>query len=388
MSGKPHILFVQSSADLYGSDRCLISIASGLSKKGYKISVVVPYYGDLIKPLESAGIRTWVLEPVVFRKQILRKPRKVAGLVFETPRSVRELARLIRSEHVDVIHSNTGVVIGGALAAKKCNLPHIWHIREIFSEFDKAWRFYELLIGHYSTRILCISDAVRNQFRASSTKNKLDVIYDGLDIPALREEQLENVKNKEHNHPFRIICVGRINPPFKGQDVLVGAMRRLLDRGIEAELILLGDVFPGRELYKEGLIDQIRSMHLENSVTLAGFQDEINPWIDNADLVIVPSRHKEPFGIVVLEALARGKPVVASKTGGIPEIINDGQNGILVPPGDEYALSEAILKLYQDPELRSKLGYAGWQTVTKKFVLEKTVEDLARIYDQILSPGN
>ena len=129
-------------------------------------------------------------------------------------------------------------------------------------------------------------------------------------------------------------------------------------------------------------------MHLENSVTMAGFQDEIYPWIDNADLVIVPSRHKEPFGIVVLEALARGKPVVASKTGGIPEIINDGQNGILVPPGDENALSEAIFKLYQKPELRAKLGYTGWKTVTEKFVPEKTVEDLACIYDQILSLRN
>ena len=147
-----HILFVQSSSDLYGSDRCLINITSGLSKKGYRISVVVPYPGPLVDKLRDYGIKTWVLEPIVLRKQLLGSYGVVVKFIFGMPRAVRALRRLMRDENVDLVHSNTGVVIGGALAARRCGLPHVWHFREVFSDFGRAWRLYEPYVARYSTR--------------------------------------------------------------------------------------------------------------------------------------------------------------------------------------------------------------------------------------------
>jgi glycosyltransferase involved in cell wall biosynthesis len=381
---KAHILFVQSSSDLYGSDRCLINITSGLSQKGYRISVVVPYHGPLVEELKVNGIKTWVLEPIVLRKQLLGGYGAVAKFMLRTPGAVRTLSRLMRDENVDLVHSNTGVVIGGALAARRCGLPHVWHFREVFSEFKKAWRWYEPFVARYSTRILCISEAVRSQFRSDSARGKTRIVYDGINMATVSEEEVATPAACDGSS-FRIVCTGRINPPVKGQDLLVEATRKVLDMGIPVEVSLVGDVFPGRENLKVELQNKIDVLKLEDKVKITGFQDEIVAWIDGSDLVVVPSRHPEGFGIVILEAFARGKPVIGSNIGGIPEIIKDGENGLLVPPGDVDALANAIASLYREPDLRQRLALAGRNTLEARFSANSTVDRLDKIYRELLT---
>lgn len=347
----------------------------------------MPYPGPLVDKLRDYGIKTWVLEPIVLRKQLLGSYGVVVKFIFGMPRAVRALRRLMRDENVDLVHSNTGVVIGGALAARRCGLPHVWHFREVFSEFGKAWRWYEPFVARYSTRIVCISEAVRSQFKSDSARGKTRIVYDGVTMAAVSEVEVA-ARSGSNEAPFRIICPGRINPPFKGQDVLVEATRRLLDRGIPVETSLVGDVFPGREYLKERLQQRIALLGLEDQVKITGFQEDIVSWIDGSDLVVVPSRHAEPFGIVILEAFARGKPVIGSRNGGIPEIIQDGENGLLVPPGDVDALTEAIVSLYRDPELRHRLALSGRHTFEERFSPKGTVESLDKIYKEILTENN
>lgn len=381
-----HILFIQSSSDLYGSDRCLINITSGLSQKGYRVSVVVPYQGPLVDELEASGIKTWVLESIVLRKQLLGSSGAVVKFMLKMPFAVRALRKLMRDEKVDLVHSNTGVVIGGALAARRCGLPHVWHFREVFSEFEKAWRWYEPFVARYSARIICISEAVRSQFQSDSASGKTRIVYDGVTMAAVGEEEV-TMRAELGGPSFRILCSGRINPPVKGQDVLVEAMRKVLDMGIPVETSIVGDVFPGREHLKSALQKKIAGLDLEDKVEIAGFQDDIVPWIDGSDLVVVPSRHPEGFGIVILEAFARGKPVIGSNIGGIPEIIKDGENGLLVPPGDADALASAIIRLYREPDLRKRLSRAGWKTIEERFSASGTVEKLDKMYQELLT-GN
>ena len=341
----------------------------------------------MVDELKANGIQTWVLDLIVLRKQLLGSPRVITRFLATAPGSVRALRRLMRREKVDLVHSNTGVVIGGALAARRCGLPHVWHFREIFSEFGKAWRWYEPFVARYSTRILCISEAVRSQFQSESARGKTRIVYDGVSMAAVSEEEVA-ARSGSSEALFKIICTGRINPLIKGQDLLVEATRRLLDLGVPVETSLVGDVFPGREYLKSGLQQQIASLGLEGQVKITGFQEDIVSWIDGADLVVVPSRHPEGFGIVILEAFARGKPVIGSRNGGIPEIIQDGGNGLLFPPGDVDALTERIIRLYRDPDLRHRLALSGRHTFEERFSPEGTVESLDKIYKEILSENN
>jgi len=382
-----HILFVQSSSDLYGSDRCLLNITTGLSQKGYRVSVVVPYPGPLVDELEAIGIKTWVLEPIALRKQLLGSKWAAVKFIFRIPGAVRVLSRLMRDENVDLVHSNTGVVIGGALAARRCGLPHAWHFREIFSEFGRAWCWYEPFVVKYSTRIICISEAVLGQFKSDSARGKAKIVYDGISMAVIRDEDVA-MRTTGDRTQFRIICTGRINPPIKGQDLLVEATRKLLDLGIPVETSLVGDVFPGREHLMVELQRKIAVLKLEDKVKITGFKDEVVSWIDGSDLVVVPSRHPEGFGIVILEAFARGKPVVGCNVGGIPEIIRDGENGLLVPPGDADALTDAIARLYRAPDLRLRLARAGRSTLEERFSAHGTVDMLDKIYQELLTENN
>lgn len=390
-----HILFLQSSSDLYGSDRCLINVASGLLDKGYKVSAVLPYEGPLVGELAAAGVKTWLLEPLVFRKQLLAGPAETAKFLWSVPGSVRALKKLMRQEKVDIVHSNTGVVIGGALASRSCGLPHVWHFREVFSEFKKAWRWYEPFVSRHSARIVCISEAVRNQFVSDTARGKSVIVYDGVTMPLIEESRLQgpgaegddNQAARDHD-TFNIICSGRINPPFKGQDILVEATRKLIDMGIPARTALVGDVFPGKENLSEDLKSLIAALELEDYVTMAGFREDVTSWIDDCDVAVIPSKHPEPFGIVVLEAFARGKPVVGSKIGGIPEMITDGENGLLVPPADPGALAQALEKLYRDRDLGRRLARSGWKTVRDVFSPEQAVDQLSGIYQEILAAKN
>jgi len=351
---------------------------------GYAVSVVVPYEGPLVSHLEAAGAKIWIMDPVVLRKGMLEGISGMARFTMGIRPAVNSLAKKIRAESVDLVHSNTGVVLGGAMAAKKGGVPHVWHFREVFSEFSKAWKLYEPFVIGRSDSIICISEAVRSQFSKASAKEKTVIVYDGVTMPLVEPDSIGN-EGQRRGTGFQIVCTGRVNQPVKGQDVLVSAVRILVDRGIPVKLVLVGDIFPGKEFLLTELTTQIHELGLNDIVTLTGFVEDVAQVIDDSDLVVVPSTHAEGFGIVVLEAFARGKAVVGSRIGGIPEIIRDGENGLLVDAGDDSALADAIEKLYREPGERLRMARAGRRTLEEKFSVQRAVEQISDIYQQVIS---
>lgn len=351
---------------------------------GYAASVVLPYEGPLVDRLEAAGAKTWIMDPVVLRKGMLEGISGMARFARGISPAVNRLAKLIRADDIDLVHSNTGVVLGGAMAARKCGVPHVWHFREVFSEFSRAWSLYEPFVAGKSDRIICISEAVRSQFRKASAQAKTVIVYDGVTMPLVDPASI-SIENRRGDADFQIVCTGRINQRVKGQHVLVGAVHRLADRGIPVKLVLVGDVFPGKEFLRTELIAQIHELGLDDEVTLAGFVEDVAHVIDGSDLVVVPSTHAEGFGIVVLEAFARGKAVVGSRIGGIPEIIRDEENGLLVEAGDEDSLADAIERLYREPAERLRMAQSGRRSVEERFSVQMAVEQISDIYQQVIN---
>lgn len=324
-----------------------------------------------------------VHDPSVLRKGLVKRKISALRFMIGIPGSVRVLKRLIRSEGVDLVHTNTGVALGGALAARRCAVPHVWHFREIFPDFGRMWKLYEPFVVRYSSNIVCISEAVRDQFQSESALAKTSIIYDGVDTPMVPEDSIG--RSATGRKEINILCSGRINQPVKGQDILVRAAGQLVDRGYEIKVRIIGDVFPGKEYLLEELKLQIESLGLGDTVIVAGFQHDVVSYIDESDMVVVPSTHAEGFGIVVLEAFARGRPVIGSRIGGIPEIIEDGINGLLVTPGDADALADAIAELCDHPDLRSRLSRAARSDLDGRFSPDETVNELTRLYQAILS---
>ena len=139
MLARRKVLLINSSAGLYGADRCLLWIVAGLIEKGFEVEVVLPFHGPLVAKLDEVGVSVNIVDPVVFRRNVLKPAAMLRLAVFSVP-SLLRLCKLIKSNDFDLVHSNTGVIIGGALAARICGLPHVWHFREMLTEFRYLWK--------------------------------------------------------------------------------------------------------------------------------------------------------------------------------------------------------------------------------------------------------
>lgn len=378
LSGKKALL-VHSSADLYGSDRCLTWIVDLLREQGMQVEVVLPYFGPLADELRKIQVPVHILDPIVFRRNIM-KPASLLKLGAVAPVSILDLQNLIKRSKFDIVHSNTGVVIGGSLAAWRCGVPHVWHFRELLTEFKKLWKLHEPFAVKTSREIICISQAVADQFTSEKAKKKISIIYDGIPLvdgnPCL-------FRQHDDSGPLRLLTIGRL-APYKGQDVLLAAVGDMVGNGLRVELTLVGDVFGGEVDNRRRLEDRASAMGIKDIVHFEGFQRDVDSYLDETDVLVLPSRRPEGLGLVILEAMARCKPVVATNGGGVREIISNGENGILVDPDNPQALSRAIADIAADPVRTRKMAENGVSTVTSKFSLQRMNDDLMKVYRKAL----
>jgi glycosyltransferase involved in cell wall biosynthesis len=172
----------------------------------------------------------------------------------------------------------------------------------------------------------------------------------------------------------RLVVVGRL-AARKGQDVAISATALVRTAGFDVSLTLVGDGYPGYEAYENGLHTLAATEHVDDVTVFAGFKDPA-PYVAEADVVLVPSR-VEPFGLVAVEALLLGRPVVASRVGGLVEIIQDGRTGALVEPDDPRALADAIIRLLSDEAAATALGAAGQADARERFSMEAYSAKLA-----------
>jgi glycosyltransferase involved in cell wall biosynthesis len=350
-----------------------------LDRSLYTPLAVLPARGELAGDLEAAGVEV-VIRPVsVLRRQLLT-PRGLGAVATAAARDGLSLRALIRRRRVAIVHSNTSVVLGGAAAAFSSRVPHVWHVREIYARFGRAWPAYRRLLGTAAV-LPCVSHATAAQFGASGARVR--VIPDGLALdprrapPALARGAL----GLPGDAPV-IAVLGRISD-WKGQDVLVRALAEpvLRDRGAVA--LIAGDAWPGAEHRRESVLALASSLGVRDRVALAGFRDDVDNVYGAADVVAIPSTAPDPLPNAALEAAAAGCAIVASSHGGLPEIIHDGSTGRLVEPGDAAALARVAAELLDAPAERERLGRAAATDVRDRFAPARLLDAIHSLYDQL-----
>jgi len=183
--------------------------------------------------------------------------------------------------------------------------------------------------------------------------------------------------------------VGRIKFHRKGQEVLVQAAGLLRKRHPNVHYVVVGTAAPGNEEHEARLRQLITTSDLNDTVTLTGDVVDSASVFAALDVAVVPSVQAEPFGCVVIEAMAAGTPVVGSNNGGIAEQIEDGVSGILFTPGDPEDLAKALDKLLTDADYRQTTSEEGRRRVHNEFALEKTYLSMAALFDDLTTPpGN
>lgn len=378
------ILFVHQGAELYGSDKVLLNIVKGLDRKRFKPIVVLPEDGPLAEELKKAGIEIH-FAPVVKVSRKIYGPVGLLTLPFSILDAVRKIDRALKGRRIDIVHSNTLAVLAGAVWAKLRKVKHVWHVHEIIRAPLVARKGFPLLIRMVADQAVCNSVATGKWLTGEqpALANKISVVWNGIEAissPDTRAVQNFRDSLKISDGDLLVTLVGRISW-WKGQKLLVDAAKIILAKGyLNVRCLIIGGVFPGQEYIKKELDEYIIESGVAQNVTVVDFTNAIDVVWHATDLAVVPSTEPEPFGMVAIEAMRAGKPVVAANHGGLQEIVEHGKTGILFPPGDAEAFAGALIDLIKNPDKRLAMGEAGKKRQEELFSVEAQINRLSQCY--------
>lgn len=384
MSAARRVLYLHSSAGRYGADRQLVAMAGGLDPDRWRATAVLAEDGPLVGDLRDVGAEVLVRPLSVLRRELFR-PAGLVRVGAEWSRDVVGLGRIARPRGVDLIHTNTSVTLGGAPAARALGVPHVWHVREIYTGFERFWPAYGRML--LSADVLpCVSEAVRAQFAGFGRRDRARVLHDGL---ALAPDPVDRAEARAAlgipDGAFVVALLGRLSA-WKGQALLVEALGRPALRDDDRSVVLLAgsawrdDPALGRELR-----ERAAALGVADRLLLPGFVDRVGLVYTAADVVAVPSTHPDPLPNAALEAAAAGCCVVAADHGGLREILDGGRTGVLVPPGDADALAAALAALRDDAGRRARLGALAADDAAARFGADRLAAALQDLYDDAVA---
>jgi glycosyltransferase involved in cell wall biosynthesis len=293
---------------------------------------------------------------------------------------------LLRERRVDLVHLNNSILRNHPwiIAALVAGIPCITHERGLSRHFDLRSR----LTSRALDAVICISSAVRNNLVTRGLGwLPIVTIHNGLDPEEMRVTQSTNAIRAEHGIPEHARLIGMVGniKPWKGQEVLVRAVALLRDAFPDLVCLLVGDSAPAEREFRNQVAQLINELDLSGRVLVTGYRDDVANYVNALEIQVHASIAPEPFGRVLLEAMALGKPLVASNSGGVPEIVVDGVTGLLFEPGNVDALASCLKTLLAQPALATECGRAGRCRLDSEFSIRRNVEQTEALYRQFLS---
>lgn len=380
INGKIRVLHVISDTySVTGPANSLLTLMDHLPRNRYDAYVALREAGSLSAELAARKGKYFFLS--------LPKPSGLNALRFllNLPLAIRRLVRFARQHRIDLIHVHQSVSLWGLIAGKLAGIPVVLHAREILENR----LFYQILLG-LSAQTIAISNAVR----ACLIRNvpncpecRISVVYNAADLTRFRPDNADAKCLRSEwgilkDAPL-VLMVSKLIE-IKGHLDFVKSCALCQKRFPNAVFMIVGGDMPGHEAYAERVRQAVREYQLEDAFHFAGFQREVERFLGAADVVVQPSICEEGLGRVAIEAMAMGKPVVATHAGGLPEVVQDGITGYIVPKNDHEALAGRIIAFLENPDLCAKMGQAGRVRAHQQFGVLEHVASVAEIYDKLL----
>ncbi|MEN9207706.1 MAG: glycosyltransferase family 4 protein [Gloeomargarita sp. GMQP_bins_120] len=362
------ILHIQRAGPIAGAERHLLQLLSGLQRRGYSVTFLA-----LTKPHEAPSALTQALIaqgiPVIDQRIYTE---------FE-PQILPRICRIIRRGGYDIVHTHLLYAdLYGALAARWAGKVKIVCTRHNDNPYRRYWPMRPLIAWNtcWMDHVIVISEHLKafNMKYQRVPAHKITVIPYGYTPSPLVERPCWPWEPEA----LVIGMVGRLVPQ-KSHATALRAFPLIHRQVPQARLVILGDG-PLRPSLM-ALADRLR---ITPYVQFLGYQPDAAQWMAGFDIFLHTSLH-EGFGLVLLEAMAARRPIVATRVGAIPEIVVHGQTGLLVPPGDPQALAQAVSQLLLDGSLRRQLGEAGYQRLLREFSVEKMLDRTVGVYEFLLS---
>jgi glycosyltransferase involved in cell wall biosynthesis len=366
-------------------------LSEGLQERGYATTLVA---GEVARGEESmafvaerAGVDVVTL-PGLARE--LSPLRDLAATV--------RLARLIRRVRPDILHTHTAKAgaVGRAAAllaggARPQVVVHTFHGHVLRGYFGRAgsllFRVIETLLARISDALVAVSPEVRDELvlLGIAPARKFAVVRLGIELERRVASADDPVEIRRRigvpADRFVVGWFGRMTA-VKRTDDLLDVLAALRERGVDALLLLVGDGSDRRRLER---LAHVRG--LAKSVLFLGYQEEVGRWYAACDAVVLTSAN-EGTPVTLIEALAAGRAVVATRVGGVADVVEDGVTGLLVSPGDTHALAQRLALLAADPDRRREMGEAGRRRVLERYTVSRLVDDVDRLYRELLATAS
>jgi glycosyltransferase involved in cell wall biosynthesis len=380
------ILFFDHTAALGGGEIALLHLVEALDRERFEPVVVLGSEGPLREKLAGTGTETHVLalapEVVQTRKDSLGSRSLFnVGLIVRTMLYVFRLARFITKRRIDLVHTNSlkADIIGG-FAARLARVPVVWHIRDRISDdylpaaVVTVFRWLMRVVPNF---VIANSESTFRTLRLPAGGAASRVVHDGV-VPVPETDA------RLGSEAPLIGIVGRISP-WKGQHIFLRAVVTVREHFPRARFQIIGSALFDEADYEKEVRALAVTLGLSDVVEFTGFRQDVPELIARLDILAHASTTGEPFGQVVAEGMMAGKPVVATNGGGVPEIIEDGISGLLVPMDNAPALAAAITWLIENPEKAEEIAKAGRQRILDHFTIEHTVQKVQKLYDELLA---
>lgn len=369
----PTVLHLRSSGGMFGAERVIAELGAHSSRFGYK-SIIAALkdkddpYPELLDLAGRQGLQTYCFE----------------GSGPADSAYTRALKDFVLRENVDILHCHGYKEnFFGALLSRQCRTVATNHLWKYHNARARVYCLIDAIQMRFFDAIVGVSHDILEEMARFGLKGA-QVIHNGVDVETYvpREKDLDLLTQYGLDSSHVVIGMVSSLTPEKAHENALKALHQVLDSDPRLRLLIIGD-----GPLREDLQTQVKQLNLENRVIFAGIQSTIVEHMSIIDVYMLPSL-REGMPMALLEAMACGKVVVASRVGEIPYVMDDQKTGILVDPGSSTQIAEAITALAASPETRSRVGAQAREKVVQDFSSLRMTESYVRLYEKVLSKGS
>ncbi len=356
------VLQILPSLEVGGVERGVLDLARAMKKEGEEC-IVISSGGELVQELQKMGISHYTLP--VHQKSLFS--------LFLIPK----IAEIIRRDRIDIVHARSRVPAWLAwFAARQTGKPFVTTCHGYYSS-----HFLSRVMG-WGKRVIVISRVIGRHMvdDFDVPPQRIRMVHRGID---LSQFPFSNKRFDEKQQTLRLINVGRFSP-IKGQVEFLRAIHLLRRRQLpQIEVWLVGSEAKGKTKYTQKIHQTIQQLGLESCVKLLGTRRDVGDLVAQTDLLVLSTLVPEAFGRVIIEAGAVGTPVIATRLGGVLDVIDHNENGLLVPPGEIQAMAEAMFEILTDRQKAKQLALKLREKVEKQFTLELMTKQTLAVYREV-----
>ncbi len=364
------VLQICSARELGGGEKHVAELANALSRRGHGVFAALIPASPLLSELTAVPVNN-----------ILELPMRNALSVG----SALKLARFARENQIEIIHAHMArdYPLAALAASRSGGIPLVL-TRHVLFPLKKIHRLTLCRVA----RVIAVSQAVAKVLHAQAIfdERKLAVIHNGIDVEKFSRKQNERASAEtargENQERLRVGTIGHLGP-IKGHDDFIRAAAIINSQRDDVDFIIAGEDKSRTGEHRRQIEKLIDDLGLGGRVFLSGWVDDVVHLLSTLDLLVSAAR-SEPFGLVIVEAMASGVPVVATMTAGAREIIDADKTGLLAPIGDPEALAAAICELLDDPKKRERLADDARRMVSERFSLDRMITRTEQVYQAVL----